>query len=465
MKILHRITLQLTSKDELIDRILEEHKIIEQQQKELKQQQKRLEEQDERIEELAKELRKYKNSSTPSSANKHLKPDTSGKKAKEGGKRGAPKGHKGTTRTQTPDRHKKHDAEECPNCHGHDLKDKKVHRRIIEETPEPVKPETVAHEVHEKECLDCGLVFVPATAAEVPRKGKFGINVMVLVIFLKFILRGVLRKSALFLDTHFALKMAPASVNAIIRRVAEAAEVEFEDLKKRIRNSPIAYVDETSFSVLGKKFWVWVFRTSSDILLVIRPSRGSAILHEILGKDYAGTVICDCWSAYSMLKKATIQRCWAHLLRKSKEMCDTVTGRHFHEKLQALFKEIKTFNAGNPTQEERDSQYEVMTRKLQKLLKYYSRYPDLGKVIAYVDKRVDQWFTCVKIPGIEPTNNFAENAIRETVIVRKIIGAFRSLKGKECYETLASLLATWQLQELDIQKQLKQMLVKNLCYC
>ena len=413
------------------------------------------------LDRVKRELRKYKNPNTPPSAHPHLKPNTQG--AGKLGKRGAPLGHKGTTRTQTPDSFEKHDMGECPNCHGNNLRDKKVHTRIIEEILEPVQPKTTLHEVHEKECLDCGLVFVPAT--EVPRQGKFGINMMVLVIFLRFILRGVLRKSASFLDTHFALKMAPASVNAIIGRVAEAAENEFGDLKLRIRNGWAVYVDETSFSVLGKKFWVWVFRTSSDVLLVIRPSRGSDVLHEILGKDYAGKVICDCWSAYSRLKNAIIQRCWAHLLRKSKEMCDTVTGRHFHEELRALFQEIKTFNASTPAPEERERKYELMTWKLSRLLKYYSRYPHLAGVIAYIGKRVDQWFTCVRFPGIEPTNNFAENAIRETVLVRKIIGAFRSLKGKEHYETLASLLATWQLQKLDLQKELRQMLVRNLCYC
>src|SRR3989338_6542639 len=299
------------------------------------------------IDNLKRELRKYKNPNTPPSAHPHLKPNTQG--AGKLGKRGAPLGHKGTTRTQTPDSFEKHDMGECPNCHGNNLRDKKVHTRIIEEILEPVQPKTTLHEVHEKECLDCGLVFAPAT--EVPRQGKFGINMMVLVIFLRFILRGVLRKSASFLDTHFALKMAPASVNAILGRVAGAAENEFGDLKLRIRNGWAVYVDETSFSVLGKKFWVWVFRPSSDVLLVIRPSRGRDVLHEILGKDYAGKVICDCWSAYSQLKNAIIQRCWAHLLRKSKEMCDTVTGRHFHEKLRILFQEIKTFNASMPAPE------------------------------------------------------------------------------------------------------------------
>ena len=60
----------------------------------------------ERVDYLEKELAKYKNSNTPSSANKHLKENTKGQKAKKGAKRGAPKGHKGTTRKQVPDRHK-----------------------------------------------------------------------------------------------------------------------------------------------------------------------------------------------------------------------------------------------------------------------------------------------------------------------------------------------------------------------
>ncbi|MBI4438601.1 transposase, partial [Candidatus Woesearchaeota archaeon] len=39
---------------------------------------------------------------------------------------------------------------------------------------------------------------------------------------------------------------------------------------------------------------------------------------------------------------------------------------------------------------------------------------------------IQSWFTCIKHENVEPTNNNAEQAIRETVIVRKIIGAFRS---------------------------------------
>ncbi len=70
-----------------------------------------------------------------------------------------------------------------------------------------------------------------------------------------------------------------------------------------------------------------------------------------------------------------------------------------------------------------------MTKKLLKAIQYYSRYEKCQKLTKYIDFHIESWFTCVKIAGILPTNNYAEQAVRETVLVRKIIGAFRSENG------------------------------------
>ena len=123
-----------------------------------------------------------------------------------------------------------------------------------------------------------------------------------------------------------------------------------------------------------------------------------------------------------------------------------------------MFKEIKRFNRTNPTSEERVEKYETMTQELKAAIKYYSRYAELKGIITYIGNNIGNWFTCVKYEGIEPTNNFAEQAIRETVIVRRIIGAFRSENGKQNYETLASLLSSWQLNNLDIKEKLRSTL-------
>lgn len=310
-------------------------------------------------------------------------------------------------------------------------------------------------------CNKCGLKFV-AKDCQTPLQGRFGINLMVLVIFLKFIVRGVLRKTTSFLDASFAMKLAPASVQAIIERAAKAGEAEYAILKSKIKTAKLLYVDETSFRVLGKNWWVWAFRSDTDLLLVIRNSRGNKVLEEIIGKDYTGTVVCDCWRAYDFLSNATIQRCWAHLLRKSAEL-DSVAGRHFHKKLSALFGQIIKFNSKERSDKQRRQKYIQMTAKLQKIINYYSRYNECKSTVKYIDFHLESWFACIKIAGVQPTNNYAEQAIRETVLVRKIIGAFRSEKGTKTYETLASLIATWQIQKKDIKAELNRMLTTNLC--
>jgi hypothetical protein len=330
-----------------------------------------------------------------------------------------------------------------------------------EEMPPEIQPKVVDIIRDVCKCNKCKLKFI-ARDGMTPIQGRFGVNLMVLVIFLKFIVRGVLRKSASFLDASFNLKIAPASVQAIIERAAKAGEAEYSSLKQKIRDAKLLYIDETSFSVLGLNWWVWVFRSDTDMLLVIRNSRGNNVLEEILGKDYGGIVVCDCWRAYDFLSNATLQRCWAHLLRKSAEL-QGVHGGHFHDKLTLLFEQIKSFNMIERTPKQRERKYKKMTLKLQKIIAYYERYDDCTAVVKYIDFHIESWFTCVKIEGVQPTNNYAEQAIRETVIVRKIIGAFRSEKGIKTYETLASLIATWQLQKKDIKMELHRMLTVNLC--
>jgi len=409
---------------------------------------------------LEQELRKYKNSNTPPSANQHLKHCI--KSFASGRRRGAPLHHKGVTKQRKGNSELRHiTGGECPNCGNNDISVIGQRRQQQEEMPPEIKPEVVDIVRDVCRCNKCKLKFL-ARDCMTPIQGRFGINLMVLVIFLKFIVRSVLRKTTSFLDASFALKLAPASVQAIIERAAKAGEAEYAALNSKIKSAKLLYIDETSFRVLGLNWWVWVFRSDTDLLLVIRNSRGNNVLEEILGKDYAGIVICDCWRAYDFLSNAMLQRCWAHLLRKSKEL-DSVAGMHFHKKISTLFDEIVKFNSTEKSEKQRLSRYVKMTTRLQKMASYYSRYEECKAVAKYINFHIESWFTCIKIAGVQPTNNYAEQAIRETVLVRKIIGAFRSVEGTKTYETLASLIATWQLQKLNVKEELTKMLSANLC--
>ena len=438
--------LNLLSKDEIIKKYLE----LEKENEELKKAKEALE----------KELRKYKNSNTPPSANPHLKHCVNS--FASGRRRGAPLNHKGVTKQRKSNSElRRIMGEKCPNCGNDDISVIGQRRQQQEEMPPEIQPVVIDVVRDVCKCNVCKLKFL-ARDGMTPIQGRFGIDVMVLVIFLKFIVRGVLRKTTSFLQASFALKLAPASVQAIIERAAQAGEKEYNALKQKVRGAKLLYADETSFSVLGKNWWVWVFRSETDMLLVIRNSRGNNVLEEILGKDYTGIVVCDCWRAYDFLINAILQRCWAHLLRKSKGL-ESVAGRHFHKKLSELFEQIVKFNSTEKSEKQRLRKYTKMTTKLQKIVSYYLRYEECKAVAKYIKLHSESWLACIKIAGVQPTNNYAEQAIRETVLVRKIIGAFRSVGGTKTYETLASLIATWQYQKLDIKKELHKMLSTNLC--
>ncbi len=83
--------------------------------------------------------------------------------------------------------------------------------------------------------------------------------------------------------------------------------------------------------------------------------------------------------------------------------------------------------------------------------------------MGYTTEWYDKECRSIRYPGIELTNNLSEQELGESVIYRKIIGAFRSKEGPTYYERLASLFATWQLQGLDVQVEPMRMLISNPC--
>ena len=81
------------------------------------------------------------------------------------------------------------------------------------------------------------------------------------------------------------------------------------------------------------------------------------------------------------------------------------------------------------------------------------------KLIGKISNVFEYWFTFIIQPAVEPTNNRAERALREHVILRKIIGTLRNEKGTSIHERIMTVLATWEQNGLDGLKMLRSSLV------
>ena len=68
--------------------------------------------------------------------------------------------------------------------------------------------------------------------------------------------------------------------------------------------------------------------------------------------------------------------------------------------------------------------------------------PEEERVAARLRKRRHWLFTFSDHPGVEPTNNRAERALRPAAIARKLSCGNKNQRGKRTWEILASLTAT-----------------------
>ncbi len=408
------------------------------------------------IETLKKKLLLYENPHTPPSR-KMFPP----KVTNPPGKRGAPPGHRGATRTlDQPDRVIPVTADTCPKC-SHPLGSPvRTEKRTIFDIPPPQKIVVTEYDVDVYRCNNCGSE-VKARHGDLPQKGDMGIYLLNYITMLKYNLRGVIRRVQEFLIANNNLDISTKGINDALLRVGDVSRKEYEVIRDRISHSKWVHIDETGFHVEGKKFWLWAFRSvDNDILVVITDSRGRDVVKETMGDDFHGPVVVDGWKAYSYL--TIIQRCWAHLIREVDAFKLSENGEKLSEDVHSMFTELKE-SLKSDDMNYRISMKTAFDSRMEDLVRRYDSHQDLHKPVEYIRNGLGSWFTCLLYPGMEPTNNLAEQSIREHVVIRKIIGTFRSESGSQNYQYISSLLATWRLKGMNMFTEMDKILRKELC--
>ena len=133
------------------------------------------------------------------------------------------------------------------------------------------------------------------------------------------------------------------------------------------------------------------------------------------------------------------------------------------EEIHRMFAELREFLDKGPPMEERERRKPGFDAGMEALVERYTRFEELKKAVTYIRNGLGSWYTCVLHPGMEPTNNLGEQAMREHVIYRKIIGCFRSVNGSQSYQYISSLLASWRLQDKNMFEELERLVVRELC--
>ena len=173
----------------------------------------------------------------------------------------------------------------------------------------------------------------------------------------------------------------------------------------------------------------------------------------ILGAAFDGIIGCDYFSAYRKFMKdsdAIMQFCLAHLIRDVNflaESTDKVTVNWANKTLDDF---RKLFSLIHRREELSEAYFERRLAVLRdRLIKRFKRAPDRAGV-RDLRKRFrlhpNEFFTFVTTPGIDPTNNMTEQALRYLIIDRRITQGTRGNNGQRWSERIWTTISTCETQ-------------------
>jgi len=348
----------------------------------------------------------------------------------------------------------------CPHCGSKDLlPEQTMHEHIQEDIV--VKPCTVVTRfVHEEAfCRRCNRSVVGTGPDEIPN-APIGPFTKSTAGYLRYEIGISYRKVQRILGDLFGLSCVPASLVGFDRRAAGRGEALYEDIREKIRASAVVHADETSWRSDGTGHFVWFAGNENLAFFHIDPHRSAEAAKTIFGEDFDGVLVRDRYAAYNGIGR-DFQACLAHIITNAKDIsrehallpkheqdtavtifCDRVTD--LCSRACAVGQRLKT---GEISWQETIGIEKQLYRELWEIGKQILRFKPAETLRSYLNSpERKHLFTFLRIPGVPPTNNHAEQSLRQMVIFRKVCFGTRSDKGIKTHSIIPTLVQTAKRQ-------------------
>lgn len=312
-------------------------------------------------------------------------------------------------------------------------------------------------------CARCQKVHYHPFPAAAVKEGLFKERLTALITYMKAVDHASFSTIRKFIRDVLGEKVARGYLRKVIAKASAALDAPYGELLDRLPLEPLLHVDETGHKEKGAKFWTWVFRAELYVLFKIDKTRGSKVLLDVLGEEFNGVLGCDYFSAYHKYMSdfnVTVQFCIAHLIRDIKFLTglpDAETrayGQRLLAAITAMFQVIHRRDETDPVAFQRaleQARDRILEEALGQGPSHVDEHGKACKREAFnMAKRFREngkaYFQFITTPGIGPTNNLAEQAVRFVVIDRRITQGTRSEKGRQTCERLWTVVGTCAMQ-------------------
>lgn len=295
-----------------------------------------------------------------------------------------------------------------------------------------------------------GQIVIAPLPGEVNAAGLVGPRLSAAIAFQKAACHMSYTTIQAFWRDFTGLNLSRGQLAKVVRKVSAAIAKAYAELRDALARQDHLGIDESGHKNAGRRHWTWCFRAPHFTVFHIDPSRGSEVLRTVLGETFGGVIGCDYFSAYHKYMAdsgATVQFCMAHLIRDIRflaEQSNASVARWGQKLLGWMRKLFHTLHRkAQRTPEEFRRRMETIRRGFLQQVRHPPTWSEARTLAArFRGREAEHYFTFLTQPGVEPTNNLTEQAIRHVVIDRRVTQGTRGDDGMRWCERAWTVLAT-----------------------
>ena len=410
-----------------------------------------------RIAELEAEL--ARRSGPPKTPQNSSTPPSKGwkrnRRSTERAKRGPPFGHLGTSRRRTePDWVVLCQPMHCTGC-GQSLAaapQERVGTSQVVELP-PVQPVVLEAWRYQATCPACGATTTAAYPAGFEPTRVFGPHLEALWTYLHEQHHVSYARLAALGRDLWRLGVSQGALVGALARVAQRLRPQATRIGDDVRASPVIGSDETSARVDGRTHWQWVFQTPTASYHLIVPRRNGAVVQDFLGNTEPVTWVSDLWKPQLGAPAARHQICLAHQLRELQYVVDREQSA-WAQDCQALFRQAIHRAHQRDAGALRGAAYTAAVAAIERCCDALLATPvdgaEASRLWVRFREHREHLFVFLYDAAVPPTNNASEQALRHSVVHRKVTGGFRSDWGAEAHAIITTVLDTARKRRDDL---------------
>ena len=370
-------------------------------------------------------------------------------------KRGAQKGHPGTSRSRPEkiDHRETHQLPVCPDCGGDLDRTGRTRTRIIEDIPDDLKVETTEHTIHRDWCPCCKKQVEPKVPDALPQC-TIGNRTLTLTAWLHYGIGTTTSQIVDILGHHLQMPLTDGGLMQMWHRLGDVLFPWYEQIHRHCLDAGVLNADETGWRVEGQNWWMWCFARDDATFYLLDPTRGHAALDKFFVEAFNGVLVTDFWSAYDIIGRLK-QKCWPHLLRDLKEIDKgTENGGdwpEFAKRLRRVYTDAVRLAAArdNMSEPEHGSKLARLHARVVDLSIAEWNNPHAKRLAKRLFKYGDELLTFVECEGVPSDNNHAEREVRPAVLMRKASYGNQSERGARTRAILMTIYRTLKKRGLE----------------